>query len=481
MGMRPVGYVIGLLIAALGLTMIAPALIDAYSHPPDWRAFAASAALTTAIGVGLSIASKHDLSDGMTLQQAFVMTVAAWLVLPIFGSLPFMFGALDITFTDAFFEVMSGITTTGSTVLSGLDQMPPGVLLWRALLQWFGGIGIIVFAVAFLPSLKVGGMQLFKSESFDTFGKILPRAAEIAASISWIYFGITLLCALAYGWAGMNGFDAITHAMTTIATGGFANYDGSFGAFGQHAQYVAVFFMLVASLPFIRYVQMTRGSSQPLFQDSQVRAFLGTVIVVVLILTLTLTQQNDDFTETGLRAAMFNAVSILTGTGYASADYMLWGGFAVAVFFIIGLIGGCAGSTTCSVKIFRYQVLFAAMVTRIRQLHSPRGVFTPRFQGRPISDEVIASVTSFLFLFVLSLGLIAMMLSFIGLDPMTAISSAATALANVGPGLGPIVGPSGNFQTLPDSAKWVLSAAMLLGRLELMSVLVLLNFSFWRK
>ncbi|MFN3261813.1 MAG: TrkH family potassium uptake protein [Pikeienuella sp.] len=477
---RPIAYVIGLLILGLGLSMIAPALVDAAHGSANWRAFALSGVISVFFGGAAVLACREGRSAGLTIQQTFLLTTLSWLALPLFGALPFVFGAPNARFVDAFFEAMSGMTTTGSTVFTGLERMPPGVLLWRGLLQWYGGLGIIIFAVAFLPALKVGGMQLFKAEAFDTLGKILPRAAEIAQSIGWVYLALTLMCLLAYAAAGMSTLDATVHAMTTLATGGFSNTDSSFASYGAASEYIASLFMILAALPFIRFVQIAGGAPRPLLEDPQVRAFLGVVAVSVAVLTLYLFIDNDGVTEEPFRKSLFNAVSIISGTGYASADYTTWGAFPVTLIFILGFVGGCSGSTVCSAKIFRYQVLFAAAYAQVRRLQSPHGVFTPRFGGRPIEPEVISSVMSFLFFFFLIFGVFSVILSMIGLAPITAISGAATALANIGPGLGPEIGPAGNFAGLPDSAKWVLSAAMLIGRLELLSVLVLFTRAFWR-
>ncbi|MEM7525735.1 MAG: TrkH family potassium uptake protein, partial [Pseudomonadota bacterium] len=413
---RPPGYVIGLLIFALGVAMLAPVLVDVAEGSANWRAFAFSGAVSIFVGGAMAAACRDRRATGLSIQQAFMLTSGAWFILPAFGALPFVLGEPGVRFVDAFFEAMSGLTTTGSTVFSELEMLPKGVLLWRGMLQWFGGVGIVVFAMAFLPTLKVGGMQLFKSESFDTFGKILPRAAEIARSISWIYLSLTVACLLAYAAAGMSTFDATVHAMTTIATGGFANTDASFAAYGAAAEYIAVVFMIAAALPFVRYVQIMAGAARPLMQDTQVRAFLITMTAAVAATAFYRALNAGELSEETLRTSLFNTVSILTGTGYASANYGAWGSFPVALFFILGLIGGCAGSTACSIKVFRYQVLFAAVVTQIRRLHSPNGVFTPRFGGRPIAEDVISSVMSFLFFFFATFGLCAVTLSMIGLD-----------------------------------------------------------------
>ncbi len=478
--LRPVGYVTGLLSAVMGATMAVPMAVDFAAGDEHWRAFLQSAVITCLTGGLLALACANGVRDRLSLQQTFLLTTGVWVVLPLFGALPFMFGATGARAVDGFFESMAGLTTTGATVFVGLEHLPRGLLLWRSMLQWFGGIGIIIVAMVFLPELRVGGMQIFRSEAFDTGGKILPRAAEIASRIGGIYLALTVLNAAAYAAVGMNGFDAVNHALTTMSTGGFSTSDASFGRFRGAPEYLAAVFMVLASLPFVRYVQVVAGSTRPLLCDSQVRAFLWTIAVLAAVVTAYRIQVNGDHLESAFREALFNVISVITGTGFASVDYQLWGPFPVVLFFFIGLIGGCAGSTCCSVKIFRYQLLFASVWTQIRRVHSPHGLFAPRYQGRPVTDEVMSSVMAFLGIFLVSLGLIAVALSMTGLDFVTSISGAATAIANVGPGLGDIIGPAGNFAALNDTAKWILSVAMVFGRLELLIVMVLFLPRFWR-
>ncbi|MFD1344122.1 TrkH family potassium uptake protein [Litorisediminicola beolgyonensis] len=478
--MRPVAYVIGLLVSCLGLTMLLPMMVDIAEGRGEWHVFLESAIITTLSGGLIALASANAVPERLSLQQTFLLTTLVWVMLPIFGAIPFVLGETEARFVDAFFEAMSGMTTTGSTVFSGLDTLPKGILLWRGLLQWLGGIGIIVVAMVFLPELRVGGMQIFRSEAFDTMGKVLPRAAQIAAQISSIYVTLTLLCAFCYIGTGMNPFDASVHALTTVSTGGFANYDASFGTFSGPAEYVASVFMVLAALPFVRYVQLVNGNQVALFRDSQVRAFLGIIAVLVAVTVTVLLSIFPHHPEQALREAVFNITSIMTGTGYASVDYMQWGPFLIAMFFFIGLIGGCAGSTACSVKVFRYQLLIASVKTQLRRIRAPHGLFVPRFEGRPVSDDVLSSVMSFFMFFVVLLGLFSVGLGMTGLDFITSISGAATALANIGPGLGAEIGPAGNFAGLNDTAKWLLILAMLMGRLEIMSVLVLFTVRFWR-
>ena len=479
MDLRPVAYVLGLLVMALGLTMIAPMLVDIAEGRGHWPVFAESAILTVLSGGLVSLACRNGVREGLTLQQTFLLTTGVWVALPIFGAIPFLLGETEARVVDAIFEAMSGLTTTGSTVFTGLDELPKGILLWRALLQWLGGIGIIVVAMVFLPELRVGGMQIFRSEAFETMGKILPRATEISSSISTIYVSITLACALCYKFTGMNTFDATVHALTTVSTGGFSNYDASFGTFQGPAEWVASVFMILAALPFVRYVQMLNGGFT-IFRDSQVHVFLSIIAVLVAVTAVVLISIFPHHPEQAFREATFNIVSIITGTGYASVDYMEWGAFLISIFFFIGLIGGCAGSTSCSIKIFRYQLLFASIATQMRRNYAPHGVFTPRFQGRPVDDDVLNSVMAFFVFFIVTLGLLAVALGLTGLDFTTSVSGAATAVANIGPGLGDTIGPSGNFSTLNDLAKWILTVGMLIGRLELFAVYVLFTISFWR-
>jgi trk system potassium uptake protein TrkH len=477
---RPVGYVIGLLVVVLGTTMLLPMLMDLYDNNSHWRVFALSGFITAISGGTIALACMRESQEGLSIQQTFLLTVGVWVALPLFASLPFWFGASQASYTDAFFEAMSGLTTTGSTVLTGLSDLPRGILLWRGLMQWFGGVGIIVVAMVFLPLLRVGGMQIFRTEGFDTFGKVLPRAAEISRTISSIYLGLTIICAICYSIAGQGIFDSIVHSMTTIATGGFSNYDDSFASLGMGSEYIAVVFMILACLPFVRYVQLMGGSFRPLASDTQIRTFLIVAVGVVILLTIWRFVFVTSDTEYALRKAVFNGISILSGTGYASEDYMRWGSFPIALLFMVGLIGGCAGSTTCSIKIFRFQLLYASLRAQIQRIHSPNGVFMPKYEGRTVADDVISSVMGFFMLFILSLAVLSVALGMTGLDMITSISGAASALANIGPGLGAEIGPAGNFANINDGAKWLLVAGMLIGRLELMAIYVLFTVGFWR-
>lgn len=486
---RPIFLVMGVLVAALGMFMLIPMAADLMSpdplHRADWSAFAIGAVVSIMIGGGAAAASWGNI-ETMSLRDGFLLTTATWVALVAFSAIPLTLGGLELNYVDAFFEAMSGLTTTGSTVVVGLDDAPPGALLWRSMLQWLGGVGIIIMAFAVMPALKIGGMQLFKNEAWDTSEKFIANATNYSISLTMIYIFFTALCFLMLWAFGMSPFDAINHALTTISTGGFSTKDASLGAFLTQGRapldLVVTVFMLIGSLPFgIFLAAILRGAWKRLFTDSQIQFFTVMVTVLTLTVMLIVTNVYDHLSLfTAFRLAVFNVTSIVTGTGFSSTDYDVWGPFAIAFFFCIMFIGGCAGSTSCGMKVFRLQVAFAALSVYARRLAHPNGVFVARYNQRPLTDDVFVSVLSFFFVYFATFATLSLVLAGLGLDTLTAISSAGTAVANVGPGLGSIVGPAGNFATLPDAAKLALSAGMLLGRLEFFTVLVLLSPSFWR-
>lgn len=476
---RPIWMVSGIFLLIIGLGMLLPMAVDLAVGNPDWQVFALISGIVVFFGSSLFLSNRGEY-DEFTVQQAFLLTFVSWLLMPAFGALPFVFSELSLSYTDAYFEAMSGISTTGSTVITGLDGAPPGILLWRSLLQWFGGVGIIVMAVAILPLLQIGGMQLFKIESFDVSDKLLPRATQLASALSLIYVALTLICAVTFWLAGMTAFEAVCHSFTTIATGGFSTSDGSVGHFDSALiDYTVTFFMIVGSLPFLLYLRVLRGQTNGFYHDSQVRWFLALVVILIALMTIWVWTNDIYNFEEALRYTTFNVVSILTGTGYATTDYTAWGTMPIMLFFFIMFIGGCAGSTSCGIKIFRFQVLVSMCAAHFKKLLRPNGIFIPRYNGGPIDESVTGSVLSYLFLFVVCYVILALCLALTGLDFVTAVSGAGTAMANVGPALGPIIGPSGTFQELPDISKWLLTFGMLLGRLELFAVLVLLSPKFW--
>ena len=479
--LRPILLVIGILLIILAVFMAPPMIADLAVGHPDWQVFLAAGSVTLFAGVSLVLMNRTPDFGEVTGRQTFLLTTLAWIVLAGFAAMPLLFSDLGLGPADALFEAMSGISATGATVIVGLDHAPPGILLWRAILQWLGGIGIIVMGLAILPILRVGGMQLVRAESSDLSEKILPRAAQIASAIGLIYLGFTLLCAALYWWAGMTPFEAAAHAMGTIATGGFSTADASFAAFqSPMIEWIAVVFMIIGALPFVLYIQASNGQITALVRDEQVQWFFGIVTLACLLITLWLVHTDDMPVVLAVRHATFTTVSLITGTGYTSEDYGLWGPFPVALLFFLMCVGGCTGSTTGGIKIFRFTVLNAVARAQIARLIRPHGVVVPTFNGRPVPEAAAIAVMAFIFMFALSFSLFAIALSALGLDYLTAMSGALSALANVGPGHGPMIGPTGNFASLPDGAKWLLAFAMLIGRLELFTVLVLFTPSFWR-
>jgi len=477
---RPVANTVGKLVITLGAAMMLPMFVDWWAGDPHWKSFLEAAILTMLAG-GLITLATQGASKALTLEQAFLMTAAIWAVVPAAGAIPFMIGAPHASFTDAYFEAMSGVTTTGATAFPELDTLPKGTNLWRAFLNWAGGLGIIVVAMIFLPVMKVGGMQFFKSEGFDTLGKILPRAFDIAREMTWVYIALTAICISVFMVMGMKPFDAVVLAMSTCSTGGFSNYDASFGPYIGRLEYAAAFFMILASIPFIRMVQLLRGSAEPIWRDVQIRAYLRwTFYAIAAVVIYRLLWLDAKHPEEVIRETVFNVVSTFSGTGLVSTDVTQWGHFPFAVLVVVGLIGGCTGSTACSVKVFRYLVLIQAVKAQLRRMQSPHRIFPLRYDGRPLEQDVVDSVMTFFTLFMLTFGLLILGLALTGLHPRTALTGAWTSIANVGVMWGPELSPNGAVNQLPTAAKWMMSVGMYVGRLELMTVLVLLLPRFWR-
>lgn len=479
---RPVAMVVGFVLVVLAIAMLPSMLTELVERQPDWQAFFLSAAVTAFIGVSLILMARGSRPAAeLTVRQGFLLTTLVWLATATFGALPFFFSTLGLDAADAFFESMSGITTTGSTVIAGLDGASRGLLLWRAILQWLGGIGIIVMGIAILPMLSIGGMQLFRTESTDSSEKILPRTAQIATHIGGVYLAISIACCVFYWQFEMDAFDAITHAMTTVSTGGYATHDDSLGHFqSARIEWTAIVFMILGGIPFALYIQALRGRHLVVWRDVQVRWFLAILAIGSLLMIFWLLRTSPFDGHTAIRQAIFATVSIITGTGFVSSDFGAWGPFAISLAFFLMCIGGCSGSTTGGIKVFRFAVLYRIARVQILRLLQPSGVFRQHYNSLPISDQTAISVLGFVFVFALVFSIEAMLLSFLGLDYLTAMSGALTTLANAGPGLGDAIGPAGTFAGLPDAAKWVLSAGMLLGRLELFTVLVLFAPAYWR-
>ena len=477
---KTVFFTLGILQIILGISMSIPIIAQVIYNEMDSSFFGAGI-MTIVFGI-LFFLSNLDHDKKLNLQQAFLLTALSWLSIAIFGSLPFIFSSLELSITDAFFESMSGITTTGSTIITNLDNTPKAILLWRALLQWLGGIGIIVMAITLMPIMNVGGMQLFKVSSNDSSEKILPKSKEIALRLIFIYIGLTFFCALSYKIFGMGFFDSFTHSMTTIATGGFSNYNESIGYFDSASiEIISIIFIILGSIPFIAYIKFLSGNKKIFTSDAQIKSFIKIIVISIIILFLYVVFQTKNLSDISLRSVSFNVISILTGTGYVTREFDNWGNFPLIFFLVLMFIGGCAGSTTCGIKIFRIQILYLFLINQLKKIIYPRGIFVIKYDRNIIDNKFMASIISFIYLYIIIFFTITALLSLNGLDFITSISGAATSISNVGPGLGEIIGPNGNFSQLPNASKWILSLGMILGRLELFAILVLFLPSFWRK
>jgi trk system potassium uptake protein TrkH len=477
--LTPVLRVLGGLLIAFAAFMLLPLLVAPTLLTGAGADFILSALATAFCGLALMALSPTKGAFELTRKQGFLITALAWTILPAFGALPLLGYGLSVT--DGYFEAVSAMTTTGSTVMAGLDAVEAPVLLWRSLMQGLGGVGVIVLGIIMMPFLRVGGMQLFHTESSDTSEKIVAKAFDLSIWIFGIYIFLTLLCAGIYRLLGMSWFDAVTHAMPTISTGGFSTHDASFGYFDSPAiLWTGVIFMIAGALPFVAFIRAARGKVRAMLTDIQLRGFLSFLLIAILLVALTRTVRTDVPFGEALTQAAFNIVSIVTTTGFASEDYQLWGPFAIGVFFILTFIGGCSGSTAGGVKIYRFQILGRIAVAHLSRIVSPNRVSPVLYHERKVEDDVAFSILAFLVVMLFAVIASTFLLSWFGCDLVTALTGSAQAFANVGPGLGDVIGPAGNFSTLPDAAKWVLAFMMILGRLEFFTILVLLTPAYWR-
>ena len=478
---RSILYILGLLLCIEAVAMIIPLFVDLIYSNDDWQQFFYSSIITFFIGLVLFFSFKRKKIK-IDVRQAFVLTLFSWLLIAFFGSIPFIYVSTFLSYTDAFFESVSGITTTGATVINNLDSLSEGILIWRALLQWFGGIGIIVLAIAILPTLQIGGMQLLHMEHDDPYEKTLPKINQFVLEIFALYIFLSIFCAILYYFAGMSGFDSIIHAMTTISTGGFSSHDKSFAYFNSsNIEIISVIFMIIGSLPFVVYLHFLHGQKSLIVKDEQIKLFFIILLLIIFLTTIWLIYSRSMPVNISIRLAFFNITSILTGTGYTTDNYSTWGSFGLVIMLIIMFIGGCAGSTTGGIKIFRLQLLFRGAKAQIKKLTHPHAVLLMRFNGKTVTENTYNSIMGFFFMYIFIFILSSISLSFFNLDFLTSLSAAASAISNVGPGIGSIIGPNGNYSSLNNGAKWILSITMLIGRLEIFTILVLLSVAFWKK
>jgi trk system potassium uptake protein TrkH len=478
---RPIFNLLGLLLCIESIALLVPMFFDLINQNQDWKQFFFISCLTFLVGLVLYVGFKKE-NIKINLRQAFLLTIVSWFLIAFFGSLPFIYTSSSLNFTDAFFEAVSGITTTGSTVIPNLEILSEGILVWRSLLQWFGGIGIIVLAVAILPTLQIGGMQLLHMEHDDPYEKTLPKINKFIFEIISLYVSLTILCFFFYYIFGMTAFDSLIHSMSTISTGGFSNHSLSFGYFESYSlENVSIIFMILGSLPFVIFIQFIHGQKMSIFKDDQIKLFLFLLLIIIFVTSIWLANYlKIDFLQS-IRLATFNITSILTGTGYTSSNYNNWGGFGLLIILMIMFIGGCAGSTTGGIKIFRFQILFRGVRLQIKKLTKPHAVFLMKFNNKTVTENTYTSIISFFFIYILLFIFTAVSLSLFGLDFLTALSASASAISNVGPGIGEIIGPNGNYASINDLAKWILAITMLVGRLEIFTILVLFSKNFWKK
>ena len=476
---KTVFFTLGVLLIVLGFSMLVPITVQLIYNEFN-STFIISSIITITFGI-LFFLANIDHNRSLSTQQAFLLTALSWIGVAIFGSIPFIFSDLNLSITDAFFESMSGITTTGATIINNLSDTPKAILSWRAMLQWLGGIGIIVMAITLMPIMNIGGMQLLKISSGDSSEKILPKSKQISLRLVIIYFSLTLLCAFFYKVCGMNFFDSLTHSMTTIATGGFSNYNQSIGFFeSAKIEYVSIIFIILGSIPFISYIKFLSGNKRIIFKDEQIKLFFKLIFFSIFILFIYLAIVNKSIFEIQLRAIIFNVVSILTGTGYVTKEFDQWGNFPLIFFLLLMFIGGCAGSTTCGIKVFRVHMLYFFLKNQLLKIIYPRAIINLKYNNDIVQDKLIASIISFIYLYIIIFFVISALLTLTGLNFITSISGAASSISNVGPGLGNEIGPNSNYANLPAVSKWILSTGMILGRLEIFAILVIFLPSFWR-
>ncbi len=478
---RPIAYVFGRILIVLAVLMLPCAFVDLSAGNGNGDDFVQAALVTAGFGTLLSIAAANGAGGTFDIRQAYLLTAVIWLFLPVFGALPFMLGAPGLHFTEAYFESVSGMTTTGATVIYGLESLPAGMSLWRGLLNAAGGLGIAFVALIFLPVMRVGGMQFFRTEGFDTFGKVLPRVADLSKHLLGVYLGLIVLAGLTYSAIGMSPLDATVHAMASIATGGFSTRDTSFAGYGPAMDYAGALFMFVGSLPYVRYVQLLNGNALPLWKDAQVRAYLKLIALAVGSVTLWRWLTSDMPLESVFREALFNLISIISSTGFSTGSFSGWEGYALPVAFLIGMVGACSGSSAAGLSIFRAQLAWAALGRQVRLITSPGRVDPIKYEGRTVGQDVIDALMLYVTGFVLTLGLLTVAMTLTGVDPMSSLFCVWTSLGNIGYGFGPVVQRTGTFVDLNDAAKWIMTLAMMLGRLGLLAIFVLALPRFWRR
>ena len=477
---RSVIHVLGVLLALNGVFMLFCVPASFVYNPKDIMPLLVSSLATIGIGLLLYFLSRIRNRPTIKRREGFLVVALGWAVMTLSGAVPYMLSGVLPSLHDAFFESMSGYTTTGASVIADLSIVPKDILLWRSLTQWIGGMGIIVLAVAILPVLGIGGMQMFSAEASGiTTDKISPRISDTAKRLWYIYVGITLAEIIALRMAGMTWFESINHSFTTVATGGFGTYNSSMGAFSPLIQYIVTVFMILSGVNFLQYYFLLKGKFNRLWANDELWAYLSAIGLFTLLVTTYVAHTTDTHLELAFRNALFMVSSVITSTGFATADYDLWGKPMSMVFFLLLFTGAMAGSTSGGVKMVRHVVLIKNAFLEIRRQLHPNAIIPVRLDGRALSAEVTDQVVSFIIFYILCMVVASLAISFTGVDIQTSMSAVATCMGNIGPGVGG-VSPSFTFAWLTPSAKWILSGSMLLGRLELFTVLIIFTPYFWR-
>ncbi len=470
-------FILGVLISVLSISMVVPLTLD-YMYYNDLSVFFPSFLISSFFGLSLILAFRNN-DKKISVNDTIIITVLSLPVLCLFSSLPFFLDKNISMFSEAFFEATSGLTTTGASIYNNVENLSKGLLIWRAILQWLGGIGIIIFAIAILPILNIGGMQLFTQDWKEKDNDLHHRSKELAKLVGGVYLFFTVIIFLLLWIFGMPFFEAFCHSLTTVATGGFSTNNNSVAHYNSFfIELIIVLGMIIASLPFTLYLSsLHKGFSA--FKDKQVIIFLLLIYFFTLSLTIWNYFENNIAFFTSLRLALFNGVSVMTGTGFTTDNFSNWGSFSSSLFLIMMLIGGCTGSTTGGIKVFRIQILFFIIMKELKNINSPRAIFSSNYKNQLINEDIINSVMVIIIFFLVGVFFISLIFFMHGYDFITSISAAITSICVVGPGLGNIIGPSENFSNLPANLKITLSAAMIVGRLEFIAFFVLLLPSFW--
>ncbi len=477
---RIIFFFLGVLITFIGFAMVIPYIFEASIKGLNSKNFLISLFFTLSIGISLVIAFKKK-EEKINIKDTILITALSLPILVFFSSIPFYLDKNTKYFADAFFEATSGLTTTGASIYENINALSKGILIWRAMLQWIGGLGIIIFAIAIIPIFNIGGIKLFTQDWSEKPLSLHYRSKELAKILGFIYIVFTIIIFFLLYLSGLSVFDAICHAMTTVATGGFSTQNDSVGYYNSFfTEIVIVIGMLLASLPFTLYISSFRKKLN-IINDSQVLAFIFIIFSFVIMITIWLHISNNIDIITALRVSLFNSVSIMTGTGFTTENFSNWGSFCTTLFLIMMLIGGCSGSTTGGIKVFRIQVLYLLIIKELKTIKSPRSISAINFKNANINEGIINSVMIMIFCFFTSIFFIATIFIYYGYDFVTSFSAAITSICVVGPGLGNIIGPSESFYQLPNNLKYVLSLGMIIGRLEFLSFLIILAPKFWTK